>query len=722
MNITEIYEHKIYERYNDLKLSGKEFFDNTDLCKIFEYYTCIKLTKELNQPFYEYNDIDANFKELHQMSKNDTGIDCCNLIDTIVQCKLRKNSLTWSEVSTFFGSNLSFCDEQKKLMVAWPNLIISRNADSSLSQNLKVKSNLFTDKIYDKIEIVKYCEELLVNPPQLMKEKSEIRLRDYQIEAIDLIKNSGNIVICLPTGTGKNIIIINSLEKDQKYLILVPLRLLMEQMKHEIIKHSNFNEKDIQFIGDGNKTFDSKKSITICVYNSINLVENYNQFTKIFVDEAHHINKPLIYNDDENNDDDEDTESYIYIIQKLSKHNNNVYLSATIDEIDGFSYYKKDMRDMINNGYLCDYTINIPVFGNDPSNKNICQYLIQNYRNIIIYCGTTKEGKAINDMLNLLHPNSSAYIDCKTSKKNRLTILTKYKNGNIPFLVNVRILCEGYDSPITRGVVFMHMPSTKTMLIQIMGRCLRFHPLKKYANIILPYSIDADIKSISTFLKIMALNDDKIKKSYKNKKFGGYINIDQIDTENDTELKYELIYNHIGELIEENWNTKEEKWIYHLNKVKEYEEIYGIFPRKKTYYGTWIHRQKQHKNIKGGHIIKDNPEINKRWFEFSTDDKYKKYFNIVSSEANWINRMNDVYSYVKMYDQLPTKRHNDPTTQSLGTWLNQQRQLYKTKKKSMKNPNIIKRWEEFLLFKHNNDLYYPNQKKINPSTLYGSNK
>ena len=34
-----IYKINIYERYNDIK--NKEEFDNNDLWKIFEYYSCI---------------------------------------------------------------------------------------------------------------------------------------------------------------------------------------------------------------------------------------------------------------------------------------------------------------------------------------------------------------------------------------------------------------------------------------------------------------------------------------------------------------------------------------------------------------------------------------------------------------------------------------------------------------------------------------------------------
>ena len=37
--------------------------------------------------------IDSDFKEINQMSRNDTGIDASNLIDSIVQCKLRQGNL-----------------------------------------------------------------------------------------------------------------------------------------------------------------------------------------------------------------------------------------------------------------------------------------------------------------------------------------------------------------------------------------------------------------------------------------------------------------------------------------------------------------------------------------------------------------------------------------------------------------------------------------------------
>ena len=64
-------------------------------------------------------------------------------------------------------------------------------------------------------------------------------IRDYQKECIDLIISSKeNVIISLPTGTGKNFIIVHSLEPNKKYLILVPRIILMEQIQDEIKKYN----------------------------------------------------------------------------------------------------------------------------------------------------------------------------------------------------------------------------------------------------------------------------------------------------------------------------------------------------------------------------------------------------------------------------------------------------------------------------------------------------
>jgi superfamily II DNA or RNA helicase len=743
----------IYERYLDLKNSNKQVFDNYDLSKIFEYYSCLKLTDEYKKQFYEYDDIDPTFKENNQMSRNDTGIDCSDLDMTIVQCKLRKTSLTWSECSTFFASQNLFNNELNKNTFRCNNLIIKRNSDCTLSDNLLSRKKLFIDKPYARQELLQFCENLIINPPAYPVINEEFTLRDYQIESINMIKqNKKNVIVNLPTGTGKNSVIIYSFKDNKKYLILVPRIILMDQLQDEIIKHKPLFKNKIQLIGDSNNKFDPNKNITICVFNSVNLVESHcSTFEKIYIDEAHHINKPEIYcyddepmyevtevkeevkedsNEDTNEysdeneydetdeaeetdedlkDDSEDeirnVKTYNQIIKSLVQYNNNVYLSATIDKIDEFEYYSKDIRQMIERGFLCDYTIHIPIFSEDPNNKKICEHILRNYRNIIIYCNSQKEGKEINRLMNELQNNSCMYIDCNTSKKNRDIIINKYKEGKTPFLVNVRILVEGFDASITKGVCFLHLPKNRTMLIQIIGRALRLHLNKTIANIILPFSSKEDEQNICNFLKVMAQNDSRIKKSFESKKLGGYISIEKVEEDTDNEdinsnieFKYNMIYDSMGRLT-----NGEEIWMKRLEEVKKYIDEHKKRPNDKDKIktvktlGSWL--QCQITNYKNK--LKSMKDLKKYqlWTEFMNDDRYKKYF--MSNEKEWNNNFEESKVYIEKYGARPSHGSKIIEVKTLGNWFSVQTKNYKNKIQSMKDPIKYQLWTEFM----NNDMY-----------------
>jgi superfamily II DNA or RNA helicase len=112
----------------------------------------------------------------------------------------------------------------------------------------------------DIYQIKKECSEIKVElsrqlalkeilDEQLLEIENKIEKRDYQEECIKLINETvnENLIICLPTGTGKNYIIVHSLQPKIKYLILVPRIFLLEQISNEIIKY--YPEYKIQLIG-----------------------------------------------------------------------------------------------------------------------------------------------------------------------------------------------------------------------------------------------------------------------------------------------------------------------------------------------------------------------------------------------------------------------------------------------------------------------------------------
>ena len=713
LKLIRLYNHYIYERSSDLIRSKPiSEWDYYDLSNIFEYYTCIRLSEQNENTFYEYDDINPSFKEDNRMSKQDTGIDASDLDKSIVQCKLRMNNLTLKECSTFFASQVIMCKETKKPIIRWEKMILSRNSESKLSEHLQFSKDeeRFEDITFETKEVLNYCQYLLNNPPTYDSDEDNfVELRYYQNEAIDIIQKNNNSIICIPTGCGKNVIIIHSMLEKKKYLILVPRIILMEQIKEEIIR---FNLKNkIQCIGDSSKVEVINKDIIICVYNSIGLINiPFGDFEKIYVDEAHHINLPEIYYDNEYDDDGNDEyenepnkESYIDKIAKLKQYKNNVYLSATIDDIDDFVMYKKEIREMIELGYISDYQIHIPIFNNDPDDKAVCKHLIQNYRNIILYCSSQNEGKRINKLMNKLMKGCSDYIDCNTNKKKRKDIIRKYKEGKIPFLVNVRILVEGFDAPITKGVCFMHLPSNQTTLIQIIGRALRKHSDKTFANIILPFSKDEDENSINQFLKIMSLNDRRIKKSFSEKTIGGYISIENINEDNDNEyekseneleLKYNLIFDNMGEFL-----NGTEVWELKLEKVKKYIDENDKRPsssenidKEINQLGTWISTQLQ--NYKKKTEIMKNDKIYNQWTDFINDSKYSKYF--LSNEEKWIFKLEEVKKYINENDKKPSSYGSNKEIKQLATWINCQNQNYKKKSQTMKNDEIYNQWTNFI--------------------------
>jgi hypothetical protein len=352
---------------------------------------------------------------------------------------------------------------------------------------------------------------------------------------------------------------------------------------------------------------------------------------------------------------------------------------------------------MIELKYLCDYQIHVPIFNDDPTNKNICSHILKNYRNIIIYCNSQQEGKQINKLMNELQLNSSKYIDCNTLKKKRDIIIEKYKTGEIPFLVNVRILVEGFDAPITKGVCFLHLPTNKTTLIQIIGRCLRLHPTKIIANIILPFSSKKDEKNICNFLKVMAKNDSRIKKSFESKTLGGYIsieNLEEIDDEEnkDIEFKYNMIYDSMGLLI-----NNEEIWMKKLDNVKLYidenkkKPCYKNIDYNIKQLGMWISTQKY--NYKNNIYIMTNQEIYNKWTEFINNDKYKIF--LMNKKQLWEYKFELLIKYIDKNKKLP------PLKEYIKRWFYHQKHNYKNKKQIMANEWIYNKWTEFI----NNDKY-----------------
>ena len=699
--------------YDEIIFNLVKRYDNISKCnfyelaKPFEYYSAKMLSIEYNKPIYHYNDLEMIYKEDNNLSKHDSGIDLTDKQNIIGQVKLRSDTLSWKELSTFICQINQYDPITKKRYIKWNDPILIRNHCSKISKNLKehLNNNICIDRPYRLEEFYMYCNNLKSNPPIIKDTNDIIEIRDYQVETIDLINNNPtkNLYICLPTGSGKSYVLISSIELNKKYIILVPFVVLLDQWYSEIINIRPELTDYIQLIGDNNNSFDSDKLITISTFHSVGLVGNLENYARVVIDEAHKIIKPEIYEEieDDVDGDDEDESTYTSIITKnIIGFHNNILMSATLDNPynEDDIYHKVELRDLIDKGVLTDYQIKIPIFEDNANDISVCQYIVKNYTNMIIYCSSQEEGKRITDTLNKISKKCCYYLDCNTAKGTRRDILKEFNNGNINFLVNIRILVEGFNSKVCKGVVLYNISKNDKMLIQIIGRALRKHPNKLYANIVLPFINNEDSKDLQFILRVLATNDSVIKKRCITQKLGGYIDVEPIDkpvVDNDNrqvvndnqilmEAKFELVYNNIGQIISgvfEMWKTR-------LENLKKFMDDNDKRPNSlsknvsEKSLGRWLIKNKCYykKHVK----IMLNKEINDLFKDF-----IEKY--LLSYEEIWKKNLDKLTKFIDDNKQLP--KHSSENHKQLNVWLKLQRTNHKNNK--IINENIKFLWEDF---------------------------
>ena len=566
------------------------------LHKVFEWYGCIILSRQSDTTVLCWEDVPADLREEKCMSR-DMGIDAFDIVGKcMIQMKLYHGTISWRALSTFLACHHDFMDHK---------MILYRNTESHVCDKIAdyIKKKIVEDRTVTDAEFRKECKriqklKIKTTPPI---EKKEIR--PYQQDAKQMIEQAHerkcNLILCLPTGTGKTWVVLDyHLEhRDETTMILVPTRVLLQQW------NDTCKELGIQtYLVDSNHHRDLKKyngeSIVICVYDSYkNIHEEIYRWKRIVADEAHHIFKPERYMETEDDYDDfseeeeieeeeemEEEERHIYsmsLIRDLSQTNRMIYLSATLDKPDDETlYYEYKVRQAISDGYLCDYQFIFPIFEQkDTTNQHLAEYLIyrQNETHCLIYASNCKEGKEFVDMLHAIQAGCAGYIDADTTAAKRTKLFADFESGKIRFLINIRVLVEGFNAPHIRSIFFLRVSSSEIFIIQAIGRALRLHPDKIKATIYVPFTHENDIDRIQAFLTQLSTYDERIKQSLMQKKVGGYLSLEHGEVQEDDEktddsvfeFRYNLIVDRMG-----NSNQLEEMAIKRALEYKAfYEEV-----------------------------------------------------------------------------------------------------------------------------------------------------
>lgn len=628
-----------------------------------------------------------------------------NLIYHGIQCKLWNNNqiLNVEDLETFF----------KKM-----NDLREKNENSKgylyhtckLSDEVKNHTDLIDNHIYSKkINYNEKIQNQFFNiDTQNINTQNELSytLRNYQEEAINALNEEwyGNRLLHLPCGMGKTLIFCNHVKnKDYQHIFIIsPLQIhtkqnlerikiflpdyhtllldsdsggttdyndLIEVMKHKSIISSTFAsaKKIIKqlFYEEENHNKDDD-SITDSIYETDFDLSN----TLLIVDEAHNIGL------DENNE-------LLKIIKSFPKV---LLVTATppscMEEVIGCEVvYQYPFRKAIEEGFICDYQIYIPMldksgevskvdiekpielsdFDDDLVKKSL--YLINSMlqtgsKRCIAYLSSQEE---CNQFINIFKEVVEKYhylpywikmiTNEITSKKEREAILEEFQNeddeNSLKILCSIRILDEGVDIPLCDSIFISNLSEQSSNIRMVQRICRANRLVKNHPNKVANCFLwTEDVNSILDTLSLLKENDIEFYKKIKvmNGNYDNKNEIEKCKKENKEIGKYVLIkclnYN-------ERWEIKKQLLFEYCDNHKK------VAIQNKSI-GCWLQDQKKkiksvndviYKKLSENIYVKEsldkfllNKENNKNKIELTWDEwkellfKFSNYYQIVPKQ------------------------------------------------------------------------------------------
>ncbi|HEC88685.1 MAG TPA: DEAD/DEAH box helicase [Thermoplasmata archaeon] len=373
-------------------------------------------------------------------------------------------------------------------------------------------------------DIVKYLEESgifyednvldLISCPHL---KSNVKLRDYQKEAMQRWLKQRRGVIVLPTGSGKTILAIKIIEEiNASTFIVVPTLNLVSQWKENLERA--FNIKVGEFTGQKKEL----KAITVSTYDSayINAENLGNKFKLLIFDEVHHLpaegyrqiaemfaspyrlGLTATYEREDGLHEELGRIVGGKIYERKVKHLTGKYLAnfdilkikveLTEEERKEYEKYYKIFRDyIISKGIgmrsFKDFEKIVMLSGRDKKAReailarNKAEKIAYNSRNKLqkIKDLLSKENRTIiftryNDMVYEI--SRKFLIPCityRTDEEERKKILQKFKEGRYAVIVSSQVLDEGIDVPEANVGIIVSGTGSSREFIQRLGRLLR---------------------------------------------------------------------------------------------------------------------------------------------------------------------------------------------------------------------------------------------------------
>ena len=378
-----------------------------------------------------------------------------------------------------------------------------------------------------------------------------------------------------------------------------------------------------------------------------------------------------VVDDDDTDDDMEDTvDDTVIPTEEL----------VNVISMDNPEYYGEIIKSVnftyaIEQGIISDYRF---VVVNSGTPENVISMAIKdlNIQHMLTYHSSVAGAKDLCSKLN--DKGIVAFsIDGSMSSKVRREVLTKFKESKNSVLCSCKVLSEGVNLNHVDSVYFVDPKNSEIDIIQSFARCLRLHPDKSLASII----IENDIQKYSGILKNIVYVDPRVKKNFVKMMLHLDFSKEQIK-QNIEDVKYTIVgrsvytwdvqYNMCLEYEENNRDNKEKKFGHITSKL-----VYAGYNL-----GEWLKMQKKNYKGTGNRLLTTDEVIRlgglRTFMNWLQNPKIK-----LKPDMMWERKFRLCQQFEKDHEHEKNTKHRliHYTTnyggENLGSWLDIQRKNYK---------------------------------------------
>jgi ATP-dependent helicase IRC3 len=338
-----------------------------------------------------------------------------------------------------------------------------------------------------------------------------VSLRDYQNEALANVKaayknGKRRVLVSLPTGTGKTVVFAHfpvTLRMKKRLLVLAHREELLQQAAQKFRAVDPELKIGIERAEERvtNETQVVIASVATLARSDGGRLSRFNpdDFSIIVVDEAHHAVAESyrrifdyfgLFNPE--------TSRYLVGFTATPRRGDKQGLGEVFQDV----CYARDLRQMIDEGYLCpirgwrvDTNLSLDgvkirhgdfvesqlarVVNTSSRNRLVTtSYLrLSNRRRAIVFCVDVKHARDVSEAFADAGIRSAA-VWGEMPREDRRQILERFSKGEISVLTNCNLLTEGFDEPRINCVIMARPTKSKLLYAQMVGRGTRLHPEK----------------------------------------------------------------------------------------------------------------------------------------------------------------------------------------------------------------------------------------------------